>query len=425
MLTDSGHYLTLDTSRYQGDIDWDQVTAAMGGPGHVYLRVNDVSGEDPTWRREASEARDRGWHVGGYVFAFATQDPDAIMDTVQAAIAAVFGRPYTPLPVMVDVEDNRPSAGRLPRSTRLDRLDRLIRRCIAADPRLPPIYSAGWYWYGSRDSAGVAIVEPPWVGVGDYVAHPFFIAAYNFQRQDGTPLPGYEFLQTSTTPAEFAAWGSKLVPRWPAPMTPWSESTLWQFTSVAVVPGISAHVDMNLLDRAWADAMVGAPPPGPNPPPSSGEEDDMLIIDMDGTKWLCRGDTLTWINDDGARLALEAALPVKGTDQRYAIPFFIDPTPGFPTYPAVWQHDDGSPRFRFEPWMAPRGLKPVAGGGGVTAAQVEQIVKAAALDPVSLARLIASYVSPEVAAKAATALANVLATLVVTKTEALTLGQRT
>lgn len=106
-------YRYIDVSRYQGTIDWAQVSAA-GYKGAMLKTVStnrkfskraDGLYIDPTFETNYRNAKAAGLDVGVYYYTYATSE--AMADAELALLRqAVYGKEFS-LPVCVDVEENK------------------------------------------------------------------------------------------------------------------------------------------------------------------------------------------------------------------------------------------------------------------------------------------------------------------------------
>lgn len=376
MLVDTGQYLALDVSMYQGRVDWAMVRRSTG-IRHALIRVNDINGVDPWFLANADAALADGWAIGGYVYCFLTQDVNAVMASVFAQVHAITnGRPL-PLPLMLDVEDNRNSTAFLTQAQRHTWLSTAMALQRTHDNGRPgPIYTGGWYWNGRQTSSGLPITQPPYYGAGFPVGdHPLILSGYPFHSATGEPINGWP------PPADYRLWGSFLMPRAPRPIAPWSAWSGWQFTSSADIPGVATRCDVNLFESAWIDAL-GAGDGGTTP---IEEGDDVAkVYDVDGTMLLSSGLTCRWL-DDGGRV--EDAIRIWGNpigvyERTLKTMTLVGPAP---SYPPGWN------RFVVTADMfAP--APPGGGSGGASADEVRAAVRAE-LDAPATAAMVNSAVA--------------------------------
>jgi GH25 family lysozyme M1 (1,4-beta-N-acetylmuramidase) len=108
--------LGIDVSRYQGEIDWQQVRQA--GVEFAFIRLgyrsfkDGLLYEDRNARKNLQQALDAGLEVGGYIFSQAMTEKDA-KEEAQLAISVVKDYAIT-LPVTFDwefVDDNPKTDG--------------------------------------------------------------------------------------------------------------------------------------------------------------------------------------------------------------------------------------------------------------------------------------------------------------------------
>ena len=98
----------IDVSRYQGNIDWNQIVGNVGGAMLKTVSTNKSFGGiyiDQMFERNYAECKRLGIPVGAYYYTYAQN-----VATVQAELAklreALAGKTFT-MPVVVDVEDNK------------------------------------------------------------------------------------------------------------------------------------------------------------------------------------------------------------------------------------------------------------------------------------------------------------------------------
>jgi lysozyme len=208
----------IDVSRWQGTIDWDQVAPTIsfaflkstGGDGGLY--------RDPSFTRNAAEASRVSVPWGTYHFASRM----AFAAEVEARYFCdqIRGTGWT-LPPVLDWE---PSPG----VNGTQALAWVLAFCAEVERQL-----------GVR----------PIIYTGAYVS-----------LDRGDALKAYDLWLAAYTPQ-------------PIRCAPWDTWTIWQYTSSARLPGITANtVDMNLADRSWLDRFT-------HPQPDNEEEELMAAID--------------------------------------------------------------------------------------------------------------------------------------------------
>lgn len=208
----------IDVSRWQGTIDWDQVAPTIsfaflkstGGDGGLY--------RDPSFTRNAAEASRVSVPWGAYHFASRM----AFAAEVEARYFCdqIRGTGWT-LPPVLDWE---PSPG----VNGTQALAWVLAFCAEVERQL-----------GVR----------PIIYTGAYVS-----------LDRGDALKAYDLWLAAYTPQ-------------PIRCAPWDTWTIWQYTSSARLPGITANtVDMNLADRSWLDRFT-------HPQPDNEEEELMGALD--------------------------------------------------------------------------------------------------------------------------------------------------
>ncbi len=200
----------IDVSKWQGDIDWDQLPGA--DVNYAFIRVSDGLTHPDAWFDENwSEARRVGIPRGAYQFFRPGQDAEAQADLLIAAIRAGGSGE---LPPVVDVEAN----DGLGAEAVVEQLGRWIARVEAELGLRPIIYTGRPFW---RSSLGEST---------RFNHHPLWIAHY--------------------TEAEC-----------PNIAGPWQRWAFWQYSSSGQLPGIAGRVDVNRFngDEVALLALRGAP----------------------------------------------------------------------------------------------------------------------------------------------------------------------
>lgn len=194
----------IDVSRWQGSIDWDLVAPTIsfaflkstGGDGGLY--------RDPSFTRNAAEATRVGVPWGAYHFA-SRMTFDAVTEA-RYFCDQVRGTGWT-LPPVLDWEPLGVNGTQA--------LGWVLAFCAEVERQL-----------GVR----------PIIYTGAYVS-----------LDRGDALKDYDLWLAAYTPQ-------------PIRCAPWDTWTIWQYTSMARLPGITANtVDMNLADRAWLERFTTQP----------------------------------------------------------------------------------------------------------------------------------------------------------------------
>jgi len=198
----------IDVSRFQGDIDWDQV--AGSGVQYAFIQISrsltDIDAKFAfNWRR----AKEVGILRGAYQRFQPDQD---VMGQAELFVQKLGPYVAGDLPPVLDVED----AKGLDAATIAARVDQWV-TYVEQHVGLKPIIYTGFYFW--RDSVNSA----------DFSDHPLWIANY------GTDCP--------------------LVP------LAWTNWTFHQYSSSAMIPGITANtVDVNRFNGTMAELMALAAP---------------------------------------------------------------------------------------------------------------------------------------------------------------------
>lgn len=203
--------LGVDVSRYQGQINWDQVAAS--GIKFAMIRVGyrtqttGILTEDPYARYNLQEAQRVGIKIGAYFFSTAVTAAEAVEEAT--FVANILDNYQVTFPVAYDCENyNKPSS-------RQYMLDKATRTALAIY-FLDTIASRGYtpMFYGSKN------------------------AMTNNRDWDMTALS-----------AKYKVWVA-WYPELPYPLTATCTYTgmhaMWQYTDKAVIAGINGGVDLNL-----------------------------------------------------------------------------------------------------------------------------------------------------------------------------------
>ena len=98
----------IDVSRYQGNIDWNQIVGNVGGAMLKTVSTNKSFGGiyiDQMFERNYAECKRLGIPVGAYYYTYA-QDAAAVQAELAKLREALAGKTFN-LPIAVDVEDNK------------------------------------------------------------------------------------------------------------------------------------------------------------------------------------------------------------------------------------------------------------------------------------------------------------------------------
>ncbi len=248
----------IDVSRFQGDIDWDPV--ANSGVKFAFIQISrsltDVDAKFAyNWRR----AKEVGILRGAYQRFQPGQD---VIGQAQLFIDKLGPYEMGDLPPMLDVEDANGLSG--------PEIAAAVQQWMEyVEPRvgLKPIIYTGYYFW--RDSVASA----------DFDEHPLWIANYS-----------------ATCP---------LIP------DPWTRWTFHQYSSSAMVPGISENTtDVNKFNGTLADLKALASPPACGDGTCNGDE----------TTDTCAGDCpVCQVIDEGASAIVDdgSACFTAGGDPMY------------------------------------------------------------------------------------------------------------
>lgn len=197
-----GYIEGIDVSRYQGDIDWQQVAEA--GYGFAFVKATEgVGWQDPYFQTNAIGARDAGLYVGAYHFAYVKDrnlDPEDARREARYFADVAKGNGATGsgcLPPVLDLE------------TWLERGD---------GPRLAQ-WALAWL-REARELFGV------W---------PIVYMGPNYWRG---------MMRSTTALRDRMLWEVDIVSG-DAPKPMWRPWTFWQYTFEGKVPGIAGDCDVN------------------------------------------------------------------------------------------------------------------------------------------------------------------------------------
>ncbi len=211
--------LGIDVSKYQGNIDWEQV--AQSGVEFAMVRVGyrtKVTGiiyEDPGARYNLQEAAKNGILVGAYFFSSAVTEEEAREEA--AWTAAFISRYPITYPVAYNCEDFQ-----------------------SPDSRQ--------YGLGVEERTGIACAFLDTIASAGYT--PMFYASRN-------EMEGNAQWNMDTLGSRYRVWVSQY-PEKPYPETPASTYSgthaMWQYTSQGTVAGIRGSVDVNLAYFGYSQA---------------------------------------------------------------------------------------------------------------------------------------------------------------------------
>lgn len=204
----------MDVSRWQGNIDWDNVKAS-GKVDGVMLKTVSTNRKlsnrkdglyiDPTFERNYSECKRLGIPVGVYYYTYAT---DKQMADAELALlkTALIGKTFE-LPVSVDVEDNK------------------IKKVSTQELTDLAAYALGtierWGFYALLYVGLYFAQTELYMGGAALRKYDVWLAAY----RNAKPTPGWSF-------------------------------GMWQYTSTAKVPGVSGNVDMSHAYKDYAKIIA-------------------------------------------------------------------------------------------------------------------------------------------------------------------------
>jgi GH25 family lysozyme M1 (1,4-beta-N-acetylmuramidase) len=226
----------IDISNNQGGgVDTDAINAAG-----VLLKASEgASYTDPFRAPWQARLEGRGVPTGTYHFHRGTASPAAQL--VRWKNSGLERGKFRPV---IDAEDEKRT---LDPAAMARSVLQLCEQTEADQGVTPLIYTGGW-WIGNYCQRDPALAR-----------YPLWLSAY--------PL-GY---QRAPSDAEAAAWLA--AGKYCKPPAPWTETFMWQFTSIARVPGVPGNCDRNIIsDENFAELFRQAP--APQPPQ---ETDDMIV----------------------------------------------------------------------------------------------------------------------------------------------------
>jgi GH25 family lysozyme M1 (1,4-beta-N-acetylmuramidase) len=195
----------IDVSKFQGDIDWQQVKAS--GIEYAFIRVSDgLNFPDNKFQQNWDGSKQAGVLRGAYQFFRPTQDPIAQADMFLAAMGEL--EPGD-LPPVIDVEDDD---GASP-ATIATNVGLWLDRVESATGRQPIIYTGKFFWN--------------------------------------------DFVQTNEF-AEYPLWIAQYGPVCPDLPTAWTDWLFFQTSASGSIPGIVGDVDTDLFNGSLADLLAYA-----------------------------------------------------------------------------------------------------------------------------------------------------------------------
>ncbi|MBP3701204.1 MAG: SH3 domain-containing protein [Lachnospiraceae bacterium] len=228
--------LGIDVSKWQGKIDWQQVADA--GVDFAIVRVGfrttdtgEIK-EDPYAAYNLQHAAEAGIQLGAYFFSTAVKEEEA-REEARWTVDFLAGYPIT-YPVAYNCEG-----------------------FLSTDSRM----------YGTdmtqRTNHALAFLEE--------VEKAGYEAIFHASKADLTDSVSWD---TARIEAEYPVWVAQY-PAVPYPQTArstyYGEHTMWQYTSQGTVPGIHAHVDINVAYFSYEHTAL------PKDPDAAGEVGDVPI----------------------------------------------------------------------------------------------------------------------------------------------------
>ncbi len=226
----------IDVSKWQGKIDWQQVADAGVDFAivRVGLRTTDTGEiqEDPYAAYNLQHAAEVGIQLGAYFFSTAVTEAEA-REEARWTVDFIAGYPIT-YPVAYNCEG-----------------------FLSEDSRMYGIDMA------QRTNHALAFLEE--------VEKAGYEAMFHACKADLTDGVSWDTARIET---EYPVWVAQY-PAAPYPQTQrstyYGEHTMWQYTSQGTVPGINAHVDVNVAYFAYEQTAA------PKDPGAAGEAGDVSI----------------------------------------------------------------------------------------------------------------------------------------------------
>jgi len=205
--------------------DWTKI--AKNGISGIYIKNSEgVAYVNPNWATDAADAKKAGIPYGSYYFA----RPGKASAVASATFFVKSGGAKGTLPPALDLEVNELSV-----PATIKWAEQWFTTVKQLSGTTPILYTGGYYGWGSAQ--GLTEMR-------------LWLAAYPLGYANVSH--GVCSLPQPHTPS---AWNSQ----------GWS---IWQYTSVASIPGIAGHVDLSAAEPSWWSSVTGTgikkPTPGQN-----------------------------------------------------------------------------------------------------------------------------------------------------------------
>lgn len=219
----------LDVSKWQGEINWEEVATA-GLVDFVFVRTGDGVSRDSRFEENVMGAEDNGLVVGSYHYFRADRDGKTQAALVSEMITDILGGYAHALPPVLDLEEGgrKNLRGGVFESTEKDMpIDLVVEESLEYLETLertlgvrPMVYTGqAFHWWLSQGRPDLAV---------HFEKYPLWIPSY------GKPHP--------KLPVDQNGQGF-----------PWKEWTFWQYTASGEVPGIQGPCDLNYFRGSHSD----------------------------------------------------------------------------------------------------------------------------------------------------------------------------
>lgn len=245
--------LGIDVSKYQGNINWEQLNQEAPNLKFAIIRTGDGRSTDVKFQQNWKAAREQAprIHRGTYHYFRADRGGEFQADLVLRNIEAAGGLGLNDLPPAIDIEDgtfkNLPegvftgTGENLPPALIMEECVDFLRKVERELGRKPIVYTGqAFHWWFSQTHPDLAT---------ELAEFPLWLPSYTTEPLMPVDRQGKAF--------------------------PWEQWSIWQYKSTGVVPGVVGACDMNRFrgDYSTFQSFVDglhmqppvAPPPGTEP----------------------------------------------------------------------------------------------------------------------------------------------------------------